>query len=85
MIERNGGGEGNCLLAEATQELRPKGGEGARHGESWGRGIQDRGQSRCKGPEVGHAWCVGGMPRRLVWLEQSERRRRWGGCEEPGG
>ena len=42
MIERNGGGEGNCLLlVEATHELRPEEGEGDRHGENWGRGVLD--------------------------------------------
>ena len=51
--DRNGGGEGNCLLlVEATQKLRPKEREGNRHGESLGREVRDRGQSRCKGPEV---------------------------------
>lgn len=51
--DRNGGGEGNCLLlVEATQKLRPKEGEGDRHGEGLGMGVLDRGQSRCKGPEV---------------------------------
>ena len=51
--DRNGGGEGNhLLLVEATQELRPKEGEGDRHGESWGSGVLEREQSRRKGPEV---------------------------------
>lgn len=51
--DRNGGGEGNhLLLVEATQELRPKEGEGDRHRESWGSGVLEREQSRRKGPEV---------------------------------
>lgn len=41
MIERNGGGEGNCLLLVEAHELRPEEGEGDRHGESWGRGVLD--------------------------------------------
>ena len=79
MIERNGGGEGNCLLlVEATHELRPEEGEGDTHGENWGRGGPRRMQSRtdAKALKCDYVWCAGGIPRRLVW---------WSRAREVGG
>lgn len=60
---------GDSLAKSGTFEQQPRGDEG---GGIWREGLPGRGNSQCKGPEVGAA------RRRPVWLEHREGGREGG-------
>ena len=60
------GGKGSCnlnrvvregLSEEVTFEQRLEGDEEGRHADTWGKSLSGKGNSQCRGLEVGGAWC----------------------------
>ena len=58
-----------------SEEQRPEGSEGGSHVHNWEKDVPGRGNSKCKGPEVGpseHVCRTGRRPVGLVPIDQVE-------------